>query len=412
MKSNYKNIIKVIAYIFVSTIQTIYFAQSPKIYVIAGQNYDGTYSSNIDCYDPATNTWTNKFLLNIPRAWHTSSTVNNQIYIIGGVNSSGYPANVEMYDPNLNTSFYKSPLPTPRRGLTSSVVNNKIYVFGGYNGVLLDINESYDPATNTWTTKASMPTAREFLTSAAVNDIIYVIGGTIGFGPGPFYSNNEAYDPSTDSWTVKSPMPTPRGHLTSGVVNNIIYVIGGNNPSFLATNEAYNPTTDTWTSKKPMNYARVDMTASVVNNIIYVIGGYTNGATTVNEAYNPITNNWSNKAWMFPPGKTALSSAVAIENTTNIDNNSSFIQKLNIFPQPVKDKINITFSANNTKQHSAKIVLLDATGKIVFEKTFSNIHSGENNIQLNIPENILNGIYILKAEIDNSFASKSVVIQK
>jgi hypothetical protein len=211
-------------------------------------------------------------------------------------------------------------------------------------------------------------------------------------------------------------MPTARYELTSSAVNNVIYVIGGKNgSSYLSTNEAYDPATNSWTTKASMPTARTGLTSSAVNNVIYVIGGidYNSGSySDTNEAYDPATDTWTTKASM-PTARAYHASAVAVDSTiTSIHFNSSKIQNFNIFPNPVKDKINITFSANNTKQHSAKIVLLDATGKIVFEKTFSNIHSGENNIQLNIPENILNGIYILKAEIDNSFASKSVVIQK
>jgi N-acetylneuraminic acid mutarotase len=137
-------------------------------------------------------------------------------------------SDVEVYDPVTDTWTKKASMPTARMLLATSVVNGKIYAIGGAlvaGGNCLSTVEVYDPGTDTWTTKASMPTRRTtFSATSAVNGIIYAIGGVTG---GTVFSTVEAYDPSTDTWTRKTSMPRARGFLATSAVNGKIYAIGG-----------------------------------------------------------------------------------------------------------------------------------------------------------------------------------------
>ena len=69
-----------------------------KMYVTGG--YAGQPMSNVDCYDPDTNTWSQVANMNIARTGHSLVSLHGRLYAIGGnrgVNS------VEVYDPDNNT---------------------------------------------------------------------------------------------------------------------------------------------------------------------------------------------------------------------------------------------------------------------------------------------------------------------
>ncbi|MHC4175068.1 MAG: kelch repeat-containing protein [Planctomycetota bacterium] len=209
-------------------------AVNGKIYAFGGspRTYQ-TALSTVEEYDPATDTWTEKAPMPTTRLTHSTSVVDGKIYVIGGAHRPGVwteelvTSDVEEYDPATDTWTTKAPMPTARAFVATSVVNGKIYAFGGATaagGTVLSTVEEYDPATDTWTTKAPMPTRRAVSSASTVNGIIYVIGGGRS---GTGFSTVEAYDPATDTWTEKAPMPTARLMHSSSVVDGKIYAIGG-----------------------------------------------------------------------------------------------------------------------------------------------------------------------------------------
>ncbi len=208
-------------------------AVNGKIYAFGGtpRTYQPAFST-VEEYDPATDTWTEKAPMPAARLVHSTSVVDGKIYVIGGAYRPGVSteelmtSDVEAYDPATDTWTKKTPMPTAIGAVATSVVNGKIYAFGGARtagGTALSTVEEYDPATDTWTTKTAMPTPRVTAGTSAVNGIIYVIGG----GRGSSFSIVEAYDPATDTWTEKADMPTGRKALSTSAVNGKIYAIGG-----------------------------------------------------------------------------------------------------------------------------------------------------------------------------------------
>ena len=159
-----------------------------KIYAIGGTTGPSPFTT-VEEYDPATNTWTTKASMPTGRYYLVVGVVGSKIYAIGGY-SGGYLTTVEEYDPATNTwTNCGTPapgngctqMPTGRTGASASVVNNKIYAIGGLGSSgSLTIVEEYDPATNTWTTKTSMTTGRYYLAAGVVNNKIYTIGGYNG----------------------------------------------------------------------------------------------------------------------------------------------------------------------------------------------------------------------------------------
>jgi len=201
-----------------------------KIYVIGGAKNTTTFVSNVEEYDPETDTWKQKAEMPTARGVFSINVVDGKIYAIGGYNMAnlGGMTTVEEYDPKTDKWKKKARMNNPRYALDSSVVNGKIYAIGGSQGGSVNMVEEYDPLKDRWTVKAPMPTPREYLLTCALNGLIYAFGGMNFPATGMAFMNTvEVYDPATNSWEKKSGMPAPNGLFTCESVNRRIYIIGG-----------------------------------------------------------------------------------------------------------------------------------------------------------------------------------------
>jgi N-acetylneuraminic acid mutarotase len=119
-----------------------------------------------------------------------AATVNGKIYVMRYV-AGGSSVNYEC-DPATETWTEKTPMPIPRNGFGYAVYQNKIYTIGGSYWspdwspgtapINSYVNEVYDPATDTWETREPMPTGKRELASvraAAVDGKIHVLSGGV-----------------------------------------------------------------------------------------------------------------------------------------------------------------------------------------------------------------------------------------
>jgi len=125
-----------------------------KLYVAGTCLYfDTRCGSGFMRYDPATNHWT---LLALPRTVVperiAGAVLNKKFYITDGFN-------LDAYDPATSTWTLKAPVPARRREPTVTSVNNKLYIVGGVwpDNTLTGRVDVYDPATNAWTKKQPSP---------------------------------------------------------------------------------------------------------------------------------------------------------------------------------------------------------------------------------------------------------------
>jgi len=72
------------------------------------------------------------------------------------------------------------PLPTPRQEMVVMTLDEKIYVVGGLDETLgpLDVVEVYDTKTNSWSTLSPLPEPIHHSTGVAYDRKLYVAGGT------------------------------------------------------------------------------------------------------------------------------------------------------------------------------------------------------------------------------------------
>jgi len=89
--------------------------------------------------------------------------------------------------------------------------------------------------------------------------------------------------------------------------------------------------------------------------------------------------------------------------TNTIDN----FQELKLFPNPVKDVLNIKYSGNRIREMEVEI--FNITGRSVLHQKIQNIESGQN-IGLNV-HTLKNGMYLVKVIVDNQVLGVNKIIK-
>jgi N-acetylneuraminic acid mutarotase len=288
-----------------------------KIYAIGGVQSDINEE-----YDSAKNTWTTKMSMPTARGDFAIAVLQDKIYAIGGLTRSGqWTAELtdvnEVYDPATDSWTTKKSMPIPKAGLSASVVDGKIYLIGGFtqssNGTKQTSKENlvYDPIADSWTTKTPIPYATLCYATAVVDDKIYVISGTSRAYSDNLIDLTQIYDPKTDTWSQGAPIPyliqqAAAGATTGFAAPKKIYVIGGFIGFYWPTNktQVYDPEKDTWSSGADMPTPLFGLGVTVVNDQLYAIGGcpgYLQGSTAAVEQYTPIGYIPEFPSWIVLP---------------------------------------------------------------------------------------------------------------
>jgi len=264
--------------------------------------FDGTGS-----HSPGGNgsVWTLKTDSLVPMTGAASTTLNGEIYLIGGDTIdciAGPTSIVQKYTPS-NDSWSRLPdLPAERVYLGAATVDGKIYAIGGSDGNLsTNTTFEFDPATNNWTAKAPMPIWMEAFGTAVANDRIYVIGGWSTFMYCYPCGMVFEYDPLADSWSTKPDLPTARAYLAATGLEDKVYAIGGDAHESLNTVEVYDPITEAWTKRANLTTNRSGLSAEALGGNIYAFGGAETSGPPLNstEMYDPSEDSWTQKSPMI-----------------------------------------------------------------------------------------------------------------
>lgn len=154
------------------------------IYVVGGDSGGapgGVATATVEAYDPSTDIWTTKAPMSIPRIYPGVAALDGILYAVGGdsaaTSGTGVEARVETYDPATNRWTTRTPMPVPRAGLGLTVLGGTLYAVGGFNDrdILVTV-EAYDKAGDTWKNKAPMVSQWGFAVCSYAN-VLYVIGG-------------------------------------------------------------------------------------------------------------------------------------------------------------------------------------------------------------------------------------------
>jgi len=311
-------------------IQLVSATVGNKIFFAGGQRSNTGYSSRVDIYDFAANTWSTAELSSGNRMGMATATVGNKVLFAGGMelDNGSLTSRVDIYDASTNT-WSTAELSKARAYLAAATIGNKVFFAGGGSFepyfVGSNVVDIFDNSTNTWTT-AALSQGRCVLSATTIGSKIYFAGGS----QGPGYSNNistriDIFDALNNSWSTsellegKSNMASigfddkiywssgwkPGGGLSDkveikNVINgassfacviprtdfyavkkddNIVFFTGNtSNFSILGNQfEIFNTTTQTW-STGVLNH-KIRYTAIIsVNNTIYVAGGTEDGS--------------------------------------------------------------------------------------------------------------------------------------
>jgi N-acetylneuraminic acid mutarotase len=157
--------------------------------------------------------------------------VNGKLYIVGGYAGGAASPAVHCYDPDTDTWTQKTSMPVAVGYPMGAVIDGKLYVAGGIvNGAESSAVYCYDPDTDTWTQKTSMPVVVGRATAVSQDGGIYIIGGRYMVNAAYTYlSSVYRYDPDTDTWTQKATIPTAMGEAKGiPLGHGLIMILGGN----------------------------------------------------------------------------------------------------------------------------------------------------------------------------------------
>lgn len=137
--------------------------------------------ATVERYDIETDTWSTRAPLPSPRSDLAAVARGGKIYVFGGcLGTFAAITNVDVYDPVTDTwSTSPADMPTARSSMYGAAAKgNLIYVIGGQNnGVQLTTNEFYTVPADTWTADAPMPSGRAEMGVVSHGGRIYTVGG-------------------------------------------------------------------------------------------------------------------------------------------------------------------------------------------------------------------------------------------
>ncbi len=372
-----------------------------KIYVVGGVASNGSITSVLEIYDPATNSWTEGPPLPIA-VWRSSAAAaNGKIYVFGGYRSLGpFPFNptnrVFEYDPAGDSWEEKASMPNNRGALTAAELNGNIHVLGGASSSALTIHRVYDPQANDWSSAATIPTPRSGLTAAAYDGKIYVAGGYFLSGGVVPQNALEVYDPATNGWEIKQNMPVARVGIDAVFVQGKMYVFGGTPNTPLSRTLEYDPATDNWEEMASMPSPVSFMGVATLNDSIYVVGG---GAVNLNR-----TDGLNVNRVYLPPGI-----ATAIDPVTGLPTQFELAQN---FPNPFNPATTIQYSLPQST--SIELAIYNNRGQAIRTLFSGSQPSGVHFLvwdgKNNRGQDVASGIYIYRLKSGRFLESKKMIL--
>ena len=358
-------------------IETVGLSMGSKGYISTGTN--GTpfsFFKDLQEYDPASNTWSNKADLPIPIRGATGFTTDSSLFITTG--SSPYGFVTDLYEWNRSTNAWgmKSPLPSgeERSAAVGFSINQKGYIATGHDPTFSPLNDiwEYDPVSDAWTARSPLPGGgRSYAACFVLGNKAYIATGDNG----STYTNDLwEYNPQTNLWSQKASLPgTGRAGAVGFTSGGKGYVMGGIDNNLNSLNDVweYNPVSDSWRQMPSFPaFAR----AYSAGFSIYESGFIAAGST--------ITGN-STEVWEYTPFPVSIHEQKTIS--------------YRLFPVPCNDHLNLDM--NFPAMVDLTIVIRDVTGRILFQKLFSKT-AEELNATIGLSE-FRSGIYALSVSDEN-----------
>lgn len=245
------------------------------LYAIGGESEAGI-SGRTYIYRPNAATWETGADKPTPVTDAAAVVLFGEIYVVGGEQADGTVTNrVEVYSPANQAWRPAAALPQPLSGGLALTDGSFLYLFGGWNGAdYLAGSFLYDPSADTWRPLPDMATARAFSTGGFLTGEFYVVGGLSETGE---LADCEQFKADTQDWAECPAMLSPRGGAAAAIIVNQLYIFGGGLENEVTFGEAFDPTTETWqVINMPILAERgqwVHFGLTSVETKVYLVGG-------------------------------------------------------------------------------------------------------------------------------------------
>ncbi|CAK8684029.1 unnamed protein product [Clavelina lepadiformis] len=219
-----------------------------------------------------------------------ASYLDEHVFVMGGSEKK-----VEKLNLNENCGWMElTSMNRSRQFFSATSLNDYVYVSGGVSSTFSQASgEQFHPGHGEWLDIVNMQSQRSSHSLVSGKGMLFACGGWSGRSRSPQILNSaESFDPRVGKWWNVTSMLTGRHAIAGVFLNNEIYAIGGVNSAGIAlsTVERYDARMRTWNAIMSMHQPREGHSACVIAGKIYVIGGST--SQTI-EVYDPTINQWN-----------------------------------------------------------------------------------------------------------------------
>jgi N-acetylneuraminic acid mutarotase len=286
---------------------------SGRIYVLGGKANGGAVLTNLEIYDPSTNTWTNQ-AQQMPRARYAfgAVAVGTRIFVMGGEDEDGNPvAAVDVYDTGANSWSMAAPMPTPRSFLGVFGLTNIGDINGGWTGIVAAGGrgaggvasakvEEYIVEDNAWRERTPLPQPRVGAAPVAMDrpgltDTRelqgWLVGGQVA---GDLVGSILRYRATQDFARRLADLPEPRFLHNAVALDGRLYIVGGRGFQEDRVVWAFDPETEEFVEVAQLPSFQNNAGAAAWQGRLYVFGGRNNFGNPVatTRAYDPATDTW------------------------------------------------------------------------------------------------------------------------
>jgi N-acetylneuraminic acid mutarotase len=365
------------------------------------------------CYDISENSWTTEAVIpalgasgrpkKVAKGASLAAT-GGSIYATKGNRTTDF----YQFDPGNNAWFTKAAVPLDGQALNAGTGAAAVEILSVPYVYLLKGSSTcafyrYNTVTNIWETMADAPlgaSGRTFTDGSAIaydpdHNVIYALKGNRN----EFY----AYDVGADQWTTKTALPiagasgNKKAKAGAGlaVLNGYVYVQKGNRTLDLWR---YDPAHDAW--------AQLDNMPVGGGKKITSGGALTAGDGKV----YAVKGDYTLEFYSYTPATFGCAQPPMHSDEQSARSNPVSDLSLRITPNPISTGTTISYSL--PKPGDVSLKLYDMTGKLVTTLATGGQTAGTHSLSFRAQRgNLVNGIYILKLESDNTTASQKLILQ-